>query len=374
VIRTPHALRLATGLLVLAAAATGCHRETPVSAMRMIPAEASTVIRLDVKRLRGTYMHQRLVAWLDDNDYFRWKIDDLEKKTGVNLLRDVDGLVLGAADAPTEAARGDFGIVVMGRFDAGRVATWYEAQVRKKGGAVKTTSYAGQTIRSAPDESTNLVTVSSHLAIFASKGWVRRMLDLSKGKGQNVSARPEMSPLLAKLPADRIIGIVMHISEAQRRAAAAKELPFATMSGGVVTIDSSAGVEISARLEQTTAEGARTFADKLTGLIKNARSSALAGKAGLATTLDQIKTRVEGQACVADLKLTKPQFDDTIAAVRKLMTMPAATGGSMGGLGRGLNIPGVLGGDPTVKPRMLLGPQGGGGTGGTAPPAPTPRP
>lgn len=335
----------AAGLVALAAAVTlgACRGESPADAMRVIPAEANVVVRVDVKRLRGTPLHQRILAWLNRNDYFLWKVENIAKKSGLDVRRDVDALVLGAAGPVAEDGRAEYAIVAVGRFDRARVVSWYQDWVRGEGGEPKEQRHGQYVFYSGKDGSTNLAVPTSRLLLVGSKAWMPKMLDLAARKGQDLRSRPDMSGLLAQTAAPRIAWVVAHVTEAQRHSLAATELPLRSLTAVVASVDSSEklGLELELRTSHTAPAEAKALADKLRGMIDEARRSDAVARAGLSAVLQAVVAAADGATFRADARLSKAQFDDLVNGVQNLASaplmeglrgaVPAGPGGRLGG-------------------------------------------
>jgi hypothetical protein len=370
-------LALGALLAVGLAAGWGCGGDPGGDLVRFVPLGATSVARLDGRRLRGTPLEKRLKGILERRDFFRWKYEDLAKKTGVDLLKDVDVVVAAMADAPEAGAPAQLGVIVRGRFDRDRVLGWLRDTIRADGGQPRETKHGRFVIVSDPKEEWSVAFVGSRTAVAATKGWIRPMLDLVAGQGSAATAHPEMGPLLGRAPAPRILSLVNHIPTERRRDMEGKSL--SGLRGFAAGIDSVAGVQADLRLEAVADENARKIGDDLRGWLKGLGGNELVGKAGLSAVVNAIAVEVAGPAVHARLSLTEAQVDDAMGNVEKLLATQMRS--ALGGKGRGGLGGGGLGGGGLGGGGLGGGGLGGGGLGGGANPlgallgpAPAPTP
>ncbi|HEY3351887.1 MAG TPA: hypothetical protein VGQ83_01440 [Polyangia bacterium] len=348
----------ACAALVLAAliAPAGCGSESPGDLMRYIPVEATTVVRLDAKRLRGTELDRRIQQFIKRNDFFRWKIEDLAKQTGVEVFRHIDTVIL-ALPASTDKGPEDFALVVGGKFDRSRVVGWYKEYVKTAGAEPRERAYGRHTIYYGKDEGYHVAFMSSRTLLVGTKAWIGKMLDLADGKGAGVEKRQEMQALLARVQSSRILSAVMYLSDAQRTAlaqAGAGDASLASMTSLVGDLDSSRGVELAVVIDHTTPEAAKGVAESFAKTLKEIRGSALVAKAGLSGVAEKLVGTAQGREFRLTAELAPAQLDELVHGIQNFAQMQMA---------EQLKVPGAAGGRGGRAPfgpvQPLLPPAGG---------------
>src|SRR5437762_3759571 len=121
------------------------------------------------------------------------RADGLEARTGINLERDVDSVLVastGRNQAPTPSDRAV--LIARGRFDAVRI----EGLMRQQGAQVD--QYRGKRVVSIKDASndTALTFAEPGLLLFGPGEGVRAALDAKAGAAQGISANGEFMALV----------------------------------------------------------------------------------------------------------------------------------------------------------------------------------
>jgi len=193
---------LATGLVAWAAAQAAVGSNGPAE-LAYVPGNARMVAYADVRQVMNSPFHDRFQQYQRNSA----SPDGLEARTGINIERDIDRVLVASTmvsdNAPVNtlpgvgaAANGFWGsaslLVARGRFDTVRI----EGLMRQQGAEVE--QYRGARLISIKDDAQN-TTVSfaePGLVVFGSRDGVRGALDAKAGAAARITANGEFMALV----------------------------------------------------------------------------------------------------------------------------------------------------------------------------------
>lgn len=225
------------------------------------PAETRILLGLDLARLRasGVWAQLRALAAPDPADEAR--LADLKKRTGLDLLRDLEGLVVAF---PEEARRtGQFALAVTApRFDEGRLA----AAVVPDAGADSVRTRNGHRLY-ALGEGAGAFLPDPHHGVIGAGGWAERLADqwragsraTSRPAGTGGGLPPELLGLLTRVGLTHaIVGAALMPASLRQTFAADRRLAVAAevqRLAVVVDVDRGLAVALTAEFVDRTAAG-----------------------------------------------------------------------------------------------------------------------
>ena len=193
---------LATGLVAWAAGQAAVGSNGPAE-LAYVPGNARMVAYADVRQVMNSPFHDRFQQYQRNSA----SPDGLEARTGINIERDIDRVLVASTmvsdNAPVTtlpgvgaAANGFWGsaslLVARGRFDTVRI----EGLMRQQGAEVE--QYRGARLISIKDDAQN-TTVSfaePGLVVFGSRNSVRGALDAKAGAAARITANGEFMALV----------------------------------------------------------------------------------------------------------------------------------------------------------------------------------
>jgi hypothetical protein len=346
-------------LVTLLLCATGCGGRSPSGGepLKYLPGDASMVLTVNVARLRQTQFKDRLLALRDRSEPLRKAWESLAQKAGLDPLRDVDAVVAGL---PYQPSSSELGVVIVGRFNQAGVLSWFKG---REGAKVREEKHGTRTFYADDDHNYYVSFVDSKTLFFASKDWIRKMLDLADGKGQAVRSKPEMTDLLNRARGNQVVSLVARFPEELRQRAKESGSSFSGVNAIVGTIDFAAGMELDFRADAETAKEASQLTDKFNEAMRELRDSPMLGALALTPLLKDVTAAAEGKVFHLRATLPQQQLDDLIKKVEELIKS------RMGDLPQ-LRVPGpepdALGGPGTKEPGAPKEPSGAKEPGGAA--------
>lgn len=149
---------------------TGATGPLPPEALAM-PADTGLVMGVDVKRLVAGEFYKKLKVEAPDSAN---ELRELERKTGLDLEKDVEQLVVGVGKTP--GRREEAVVLAKGSFDRGRLAAFMEMRA-----VVTKRELPGYTVYDLSDDQ-SVAILDDHTAVFGTAGRVEAMVSgLARG-------------------------------------------------------------------------------------------------------------------------------------------------------------------------------------------------
>lgn len=209
---------LALGLAVF----TGCGGEKAAKGganlLSLIPDGASGVVCISVEKF---VQHKLFDDFVKDMDKDK-KPEDAEKvfknyqdfvdKTGIDPKKDIKGVAIGLAGNLNKNP--DVGIVIGLTYDKAKVI----AIIKEKEPKMEEQEYEGATILKAPGEKDEMVAFIDNSLIAVGKlEMVKKIIDLSKGKGESILKNANLKPYIDKFDPANILSFVVLIPEENKK-------------------------------------------------------------------------------------------------------------------------------------------------------------
>lgn len=265
------ALRVLALVLAITAAACGL---APSSARldprleKLIPADTNMMLEVNLAQLRDTSIYREHLSQASPAE-----LDDFTRRTGIDLRRDVDQLVL-ASDGKNSL------LLAEGRFHPD------DARQRLRAAGATSTPVAGTDVfQEGPN---GVAFIDSSVAVGGTAAGVRAALETQKnGGGIPAELRPALDAIASRdqIRAAMTGGAVKFPAQGNLQNLAQLALSIEQASAGV---DLQNGLDLQARADCRSDEDARRVHDALRGFIAIARMSSPANRPDLIRVFDAI--------------------------------------------------------------------------------------
>ena len=308
-------LGLATGLVAWAAGQAAVGSNGPAE-LAYVPGNARMVAYANVRQLMNSPFHDRFQQYQRNSS----SPDGLEARTGINIERDIDQVLVASTmvsdKAPVytppavgAASSGFWGsaslLVARGRFDAVRI----EGLMRQQGAEVE--QYRGTRLVSIKDDShdTTVSFAEPGLVVFGSRDGVRGALDAKAGAGARITANGEFMTLVDGVNDGTAWSVMTFDSlhgSAPMPSGVMSQLPPINWLAASGRIDS--GLHGLVRAEAQDEQGAQTLRDVVQGFLALARLQG-AREPAYKGMLDSVALAAEGKSVSLSFEVTPAALD-----------------------------------------------------------------
>lgn len=299
---------LATGLVawsmgvpVFAALGSGAQEE-----LGFVPNDAHLVAYADLRQVMNSPLRDKLEQLQRDNPS---NVDGLEARTGINLQRDIDRVVVAMSDGDGRTDRPL--LVARGRFDVVKI----EGLMREQGADVA--QYRGKRLVFIKDDTHDaaLAFIETGVVLFGDGVAVRRAIDTKAGAAADITGNKEFMDLVGNVD-DASAWTVAKFDALMGRASfpteVAKQLPPINWLSASGRVD--AGVHGLVRAEARDEESAQSLRDVVRGFLALARIQG-AQSPDLRGMLNSMELGGEGKTVSLSFDVT-PGLIDLLGAAR----------------------------------------------------------
>ncbi len=328
---------LLLGLLApIVLGASACKKTSGTGAakedMQLVPKEADIVVMANLTRMRSTDMWRRLLDLRDGDANSKKEYDDFVKRCQLDPMKDIDSAFL--AFPQQEAGTKDFAAVLRGKFDEDKLVACAKEQAKKDGNEMQTIDYNGKKLYSDGKKQEAWATfLDKSTVTLGSQAWVKKVIDLSAGKGAGSAKENEgLMGLVKRAKTNDAMwgaGVVPQSTRDQLKADA-KMAPAASMKDVFGSVDFAKGLATDVSIDLATENDAKDVAAKATSQLADVKKSPQLMMIGMANFLDAVKIESKGATFHLTYELTQQQVDDLINRIKGLLK---SFGGALGGGG-----------------------------------------
>ena len=268
-----------------------------------VPGDAQMVAYADVRQVMNSPFRDRFRQFDIDNGA---RPDGLEARTGINLERDVDAVLVASTGRNQVPAPSDSALIIArGRFDTVRI----EALMRERGAQIE--QYRGKRLVVVKDEKNDAVLTFAEpgLVLFGPGDGVRGAIDTKAGAAQAISANGEFMALVNDVD-DGTAWSVAKFDSISGRAplpgGVVNQLPPINWLAASGRIDS--GLHGLVRAEAQDEQSARDLRDVVQGFLSLARMQGSRDPA-YKGMLDSVMLNAQGKSVSLSFDLTPASLD-----------------------------------------------------------------
>ncbi len=214
-------ITLSLMLTAFLAVNTGCGNKTTgpasssgVSLYEMVPADASGVFTLNIKKLSSLSVFDKMQKDIANDDFtgkdkFFKNYEDFVDKTGIDPKKDLYSVVI-AVFGDMKAKSPEFSIIANLKYDKTKILSILKEKVKP----LTEESYLGSTIYKFKDEKEKDIAMSFIAPDLISAGTpvaLKKTLDLSKGKIKSLETNKKIMGFLKRIKGDPILSFVFPI-------------------------------------------------------------------------------------------------------------------------------------------------------------------
>jgi hypothetical protein len=344
---------LHTGLVAAVAmvmAASGCQSCAPTSGtgaaksdLQLVPKEADVLFMANLSRMRNTAMWRKLLDVRDSDPQSKKDYDDFVKKCQLDPLAQIDSVFVAFPQSTSQAADAikEFAAILRGTFNEAKLVECAREQAKKDGQDVAISEYNGKKLYTSTKQGQAFaVFLDQKTVALAGKEWVKKVIDLSAGKGGGSAKDNEPLMALTKRArtSDGLWGAGL-VPQATRDSL--KNDPHlasaASMKDIFGSIDFANGFAADINVDLGSDADASDLRIKILAQLDDAKKNPQFMMLGLNTFLDNVKLEAKGPTFHVGINFNQPQVDDLINRVKGVLAnFKSALGGGMGG---GMPVP-----------------------------------
>jgi len=186
----------AVAVVALSGCGKGCGSKgggTSQGALELIPAQSNVVVSLNWKKLMASPLGPKLQEGIPA---------DMKAFT-----QDIDGMTVGLnVKGPSQDP--DFVTVISSKIDSAKVIDQITEEAKKEGGSLNTEDYEGVKIYSSTKDQNVGGALLGDKALVGKKEYLKKAIDLSKGKGDSVQKNKAVSDLIGGVDKGKMVWAV----------------------------------------------------------------------------------------------------------------------------------------------------------------------
>ena len=229
-------------------------------ALTLLPKDSTFLFSVDMKKLAATALYNKIK---EDTKTLE-KYNEFVEKTGVDPEKHVERIIL--AIPPDVEETQEVAIVVFGTFDREKILSAIEEK-----GEIETSTYEGLDVYSftPDDEPMSMSFLAEGCIAFGGQESIKRMIELSKGKGESIEANAEMMDVLKDIHQEDMFWGAGLIPEGYKQKAMANPMTksFASLRSIILSINAEKGFDFFMLSRSDVEEDAKLMADAMKGFV-----------------------------------------------------------------------------------------------------------
>ncbi len=250
-------------------------------ALSLLPKESAFLFSIDMKRLAATDLYKKIK---EDTEALE-KYNEFVEKTGVDPEKHLERIVL--AIPPDVEETQEVAVAIFGIFDREKILSAIEEE-----GEVETSTYEGLEVYSftPEDEPMGMSFLAEGCLGFGGQESIKRMIELSKGKGESLEANAEMMDVLKDVNQENMFWGAGLIPEDYKQKAKANPMTqsFASLRSIILSVNAEKGFDFFMLSRSDVEEDAKLMADAMKGFVALGKMGA-GEKPDLLEMLDKIE-------------------------------------------------------------------------------------
>ena len=282
----------------LASLALSCAKKVESDrALTLLPKESTFLFSANIKKLAATALFNKIK---EDTEMLE-KYNEFVDKTGIDPEKHLERIVL--AIPPDVEETQEVAIAVFGTFDPEKILSAIEEE-----GEVETSTYEGLDVYSftPEDKPMSMSFLAEGCLAFGGQESIKRMIELSKGKGESIEANAEMMEVLKDVNQEDMFWGIGLIPEDYRQKAMANPMTqsFASLRSVILSINAEKGIDFSLLSRSDEEEDAKLIADAIKGFVALGKMGA-GEKPDILEALDNIEISAEKNAVTISMHLSE---------------------------------------------------------------------
>ncbi len=270
-------------------------------ALTLLPKESAFLFSIDMKKLAATPLYDKIK---EDTEALE-KYNEFVEKTSVDPEKHLERIVL--AIPPDVEETQEVAIAIFGIFDREKILSAIEEQ-----GEIETSTYEGLDVYSftPEDEPMSMSFLAEGCIIFGGQESIKRMIELSQGKGESIETNAEMMEVLKDVNQEDMFWGAGLMPEGYKQKAMANPMTksFASLRSIILSINAEKGFDFFLLSRSDVEEDAKLMADAMKGFVALGKMGA-GEKPDLLQVLDKIDIEAKKNEVTISMHLSEELMD-----------------------------------------------------------------
>lgn len=270
-------------------------------ALTLLPKDSTFLFSVDMKKLAATALYNKIK---EDTKTLE-KYNEFVEKTGVDPEKHLERIIL--AIPPDVEETQEVAIAVFGTFDREKILSAIEEE-----GEVETSTYEGLDVYSftPEDEPMSMSFLAEGCIAFGGQESIKRMIELSKGKGESIEANAEMMDVLKDIHQEDMFWGAGLIPEGYKQKAMANPMTksFASLRSIILSINAEKGFDFFMLSRSDVEEDAKLMADAMKGFVALGKMG-VSEKPDILEVLDKIVVESKKNEVTISMQLSEELMD-----------------------------------------------------------------
>lgn len=318
---------LQVAALTCAVGLSGCNRTSGSGAARddlkMVPKETDVVLMVNLAQARKSPTWQRAVQRLSEDAKGRADYQDFARRCQLDPFTQIDSLFVALPSNISDSK--EYAALLRGPFDSTQLMNCIRDISRDKGEPIVEAEHVGTKLVGIGRQPTFLAAVGKKVLALGGSGWIRRVAELSTGKGPggNASDHQELQALIKRTRTGDTLwwsGLVPPSSTERLRNNPLLG-PVRSLHSVSGSLDLSKGLAAHAYLDLGSEADATELKKNADTQLEGLRTQPALRMMGMVSFLNGVKTGAKGSTFDLEVELTQPQVDDLVNRVAGLSGM-----------------------------------------------------
>lgn len=269
----------------------------PEKGLSFLPKESTFLFSANMTKLAATEFYNKVREEPEALE----KYNEFVQKTGIDPEKHLERIIFSIP--PDVAESRGFAVAAFGTFDREKILTAIKEEEE-----VETSTYEGLEIYTFPAEEEPICMsfLAEGCIAFGCPETIKKMIELSQGKGESIEDNAEMMELLKDVNQEDMFWGVGLLPEALRQKAMANPMTksFASLRSVILSMNAEKGFDFYLMSRSDEEEDAKLLADAFKGFIALGKMGA-GEKPDLLEALDNIKVDVKKNAVTISMHLSE---------------------------------------------------------------------
>jgi len=277
-------------------------------ALSLLPKESTFVFAANMKRLATTELYNKIKEEPEALE----KYNEFIEKTGLDPEKHLEKIVFSIP--PDVAESQEVAAVVFGTFDREKILSAIKEEEE-----VETITHEGLEIYtfSPEDEPMGMSFLAEGCLAFGGSETIKRMVELSKGKGESIEDNAEMMEILKDVNQEDMFWGAGLVPEELRQKALANPMTksFASLRSVILSMNAEKGFDFYLMSRSDSEEDAKLLGDTFKGLIAMGKMAA-GEKPDILEALDNIAVEAKKDSVSISINLSEDLMDRLVKEAR----------------------------------------------------------